>query len=72
MSAVLYKPNPDDQDPEINESDESRNLSTSRRSNVEDFVEGILSEGADELFDEEKRDKTYDLGITETDAFKRV
>jgi hypothetical protein len=39
---------------------------------VEDFVEQILSEGADELFDEEKRDKTYDLGITETDALKRV
>lgn len=70
-SAVLLKPNPDDHDPEAIDSDDERPGSLSR-SRVEDFVEQILSEGELEIQDEERRDKTYELGITETDALKRI
>jgi hypothetical protein len=42
------------------------------RSHVDDFIDQVLSEGELDIFDEERKDMTFALGITETEAIRRT
>jgi len=39
---------------------------------VEDFIENILSEGALEIEDDDRKDNTLALGITESEVLRRT
>lgn len=59
----------DDSDEDLSIGSDSK---SSRRSNLDDFIENILSEGALEIEDEERRDNTLALGIPESEVRKRT